>query len=590
MPAPVVVVTAKAHSTRLLGKNMLPLGGEPLAMWSIREAQRQMLETVVATDIPGLADAARKLGCYVVGQNPSLGHVGVIQAAVKDINRTDRPVILLQPTSPFRYGNIVFRCWQKYVEHHETCTVLSANTVHEARLHAGAVHNTGHAVELWDGNVAIYPPGRVGDYTQCQTVRNLPLNSLQIDTEEDYIMACASLELTKPVEPVLPAAMRNILSAILQQHGIVGEVTLVGRPDPTAAPIPQDKPVIYLNHCRGYTGGRCDALFLIANTALRHAGINSELRECALKARVVFIRHNGELPWVLSQLPEIAGKYYPIRESISRADDHLTTGAIAADTLTRCDLRVNFIGLYSPKNILQALPPFHYPAASREIGLLYFANVLRPREEKILPHTSPLLYAFVTHQKNLASTQTRVAAMMAELQCDDYVIVCGGATTKFDPHHKLLFLDCNDHYEGLPEKVFKLLQAFVHRPAFANYTHLCKLDDDMLVQQLFDADFFSTTQYGGVVFRGRGNNGWHLGRCSPDSPWNTTRYAGSFVPWCMGGNGYIVSRDAASKICDREDYKTHIYEDLAVAAAFRDVQIHPDAIDVRKYVKSPIHK
>lgn len=377
MREPVAVITAKQHSERFPGKNMFPLAGQPLALWSVMEALRSGLKTIVSTDIPELAKIAQSKGCSVVTQNPKLGHKGVIEAAVRDTGNLESPVILLQPTSPFRHGNILMRCWDAYESVGRSGTVLTSNVVHNAVVHQESLTNYDSSLTLWDGNVAIYSPGMICEYKSVKTVRNLPINNIQIDTKEDYMMACVITESIKPVAHVLHNSVVNLLVPLFRLHGISGRVTLVGRPN--GQPIPQDRPVIYLNHCRGYEGGRCDALFLIANQAIRRAGINPELRECASKAKFVIVRHNGELEWLLSNLPEITTKYHPLRECINSADDHLTTGCIAADILYSMGIRVNFVGIYSPENVTKALGgdtlAFHYPSISREIALLYSAGV-----------------------------------------------------------------------------------------------------------------------------------------------------------------------------------------------------------------------
>lgn len=117
-------------------------------------------------------------------------------------------------------------------------------------------------------------------------------------------------------------------------------------------------------------------MFLIANEQIKAKGINKELRECALKAKFVVVRHNGELEWLLQNLPEISNKYYPIRDAINSFDDHLTTGAIAADAFSCLGININFIGLYSPKEINEKLDDFHYPPMSREIALLRSSLVI----------------------------------------------------------------------------------------------------------------------------------------------------------------------------------------------------------------------
>lgn len=61
-------------------------------------------------------------------------------------------------------------------------------------------------------------------------------------------------------------------------------------------------------------------------------------------------------------------------------DNHLTTGAIAADMLNAIGLAVNFVGIHRPASFLSLDAKdtniqFHYPALSREIGLFWRAGV-----------------------------------------------------------------------------------------------------------------------------------------------------------------------------------------------------------------------
>lgn len=376
---PIAVITAKAKSTRLPGKNMLPLGNMPLAMWSVAAARQAGLDTVVSTDIPVLKEMAAQNGCRVVHQNiltesgQERTHKDVILAALQETNNADRPVVLLQPTSPFRYGGILKRCWLRFLENNQAATVLTTHVVHDAQIKESALANSGESRTLWDGCVAIYPAGRVCEYSPVVSVRNQHINSLQIDTEDDYINACTAAETYKPVRTVLPQHVYNLLSPVIRRAGIGGHVTIVGRG--TGEPIPQAHPVIYLNHCLGYDGQRCDGLVLIANEHIKQVGIGKELRECANKAKFVIVRHNGELNWLLQSLPEIGDKFYPIRDIIGQLDDHLTTGCIAADMFAMCGCKVNFVGLYAPHTAIHTLTSFHYPALSREIALFDHAGV-----------------------------------------------------------------------------------------------------------------------------------------------------------------------------------------------------------------------
>lgn len=370
---PVAVITAKANSSRLPGKNMLPLGGMPLSLWSVREAARLGLESVVCTDIEELKASSARVGMRVVHQEPMDSHADVIRHALKKCSWEDRPCILLQPTSPFRRGDIVSRCWDAFVNAEGSSTVLTTSVSHEAVVREGTLVNSGSSLELWDGCVAVYPAGKVCDYSSLVAVRNLHCNTIQIDTEEDYIQACSMHEMLKEPKEPLPRSVVNLLRPVFASAGVTGEVTLVGRAD--QRPIPQDRPVAYINHCVGYDGGRCDMLFVIANAHMRKVGINAELRECASKAKVVVVRSNGEIGWLLENLPEIAGKFYPLREAIDAEDDHLTSGCLAAWLLRAVGARVDFRGMYRPAEATKVLLPYHAPALSREIALLRASGV-----------------------------------------------------------------------------------------------------------------------------------------------------------------------------------------------------------------------
>ena len=71
------VITARAGSVRLPGKNMLPVGGVPLALRSVQHAREAGLAPIVTTDIPellaaagGLVDAAGGLARPVAAAAP----------------------------------------------------------------------------------------------------------------------------------------------------------------------------------------------------------------------------------------------------------------------------------------------------------------------------------------------------------------------------------------------------------------------------------------------------------------------------------------------------------------------------------------
>lgn len=354
------VITAKAKSVRLPGKNLLPLGGKPLVWWSIRAAREAGLPVVVCTDSPAVAELAS--GCEVV-DHPTGSHRKAIEHAMRG---RDEPCVLLQPSSPFRCGGIVQACLRAY----DGRAVFTRNTVHDVRIVGECVVQSSEHLSFWDGCVAIFPPGKVCQWYPAKTVRNLPINSLQIDTQEDYVAACAMWEHQRPSQPAIPDFVASMVKAYVLEKGAWSDrVSVVGRPGRIAA----DSAVWHVNHCRGYVD-RCDGVFVIAGPNLVKVGINQELRECAARAKVVLVRDHGSLDWLINNLPEMRGKFLPIGCSTAE-DARLTSGCMLVDMFSRLGCRVELVGKVPPGLIQERLLPFHFPSMSREIGLLHRAGV-----------------------------------------------------------------------------------------------------------------------------------------------------------------------------------------------------------------------
>lgn len=49
--------------------------------------------------------------------------------------------------------------------------------------------------------------------------------------------------------------------------------------------------------------------------------------------------------------------------------------------------------------------------------------------------------------------------------------------TYHDKHAKMLYLRCNDNYEGLPEKMVLMIEQILTLPEFKDVTHILKIDD-----------------------------------------------------------------------------------------------------------------
>ena len=207
---------------------------------------------------------------------------------------------------------------------------------------------------------------------------------------------------------------------------------------------------------------------------------------------------------------------------------------------------------------------------------------------------STILYVFFTHELNFERVNIRIIEMMKNLNNDNYIIVKGIDTnTYYDKDKKVLNINCNDKYEGLPEKVFKSFIYLINNIEFNNYNYFVKLDDDMVIKKLIYeneiTDIINNNYCGNVHNTNNGDRTWHIGKCSKDSIFNTTEYTGKYVPWCLGGYGYIISRYAISLIQNNNNYKEHIYEDLYISILLNENNIKPENITITKYFLSPDH-
>lgn len=207
------------------------------------------------------------------------------------------------------------------------------------------------------------------------------------------------------------------------------------------------------------------------------------------------------------------------------------------------------------------------------------------------------LYCFVTHQARLSQTVDRVKAMLSALRCEQYVIACGGfALDRYLAEQHILELKCGDAYEDLPEKLLCMFRYLTSTAsAMQGWTHLVKLDEDMIIHRLLPAEMRCDFDLGGDISNPpeRMLRSYHIGKCSAESPWNTTQYKGPFCRRPSGGRGYIISRNAAGKICTDENIvqapRQHIYEDVMVALLLLRHNIQPVHLILRPYITSPEH-
>ena len=204
-----------------------------------------------------------------------------------------------------------------------------------------------------------------------------------------------------------------------------------------------------------------------------------------------------------------------------------------------------------------------------------------------------ILYIFISHENNISNIYNRIKTMMDSHNNTNYILVKGGdVSDNYDIDSKILSINCNDKYEGLPEKVLKTYKYIVESSLFNQYSHFIKLDDDMIIKNNMNYNLIKDINYGGKVnFSYNGNRRWHIGRCSKDSFWNSNEYKDKYTPWCLGGYGYIISRNAINLIKNDFTYKHVIYEDLYIAILLKEKNINPHNIENWKsFLVSPDHK
>ncbi len=114
------LITARAGSKRLPGKNIKLLGGKPLIVWSIDVVKNipEICDILVSTDDGVIAEVARSAGASVPWLRPAdlandtASSADVALHALDWYERENGKVdglLLLQPTSPFRTRETVLR-------------------------------------------------------------------------------------------------------------------------------------------------------------------------------------------------------------------------------------------------------------------------------------------------------------------------------------------------------------------------------------------------------------------------------------------------------------------------------------------------
>jgi CMP-N,N'-diacetyllegionaminic acid synthase len=218
------LIAARGGSQRLPGKNLRPLGGRPLLVWSINAASGvpDICDILVSTDSAAIAEVARDAGALAPWLRPAALATDDASSAAVAVHALDwyeqarGPVdglLLLQPTSPFRTRQTVLRGCELFGEHHGRSVIaVSPAKSHPMscfRVEAGMMRPfmSGGDVRSQDlppafvvnGALYLISPERLraqrsfyGDATVPLIIDD-PAQGIDIDTEWDWRLAEAVL-------------------------------------------------------------------------------------------------------------------------------------------------------------------------------------------------------------------------------------------------------------------------------------------------------------------------------------------------------------------------------------------------------------
>jgi len=172
----------------------------------------------------------------------------------------------------------------------------------------------------------------------------------------------------------------------------------------------------------------------------------------------------------------------------------------------------------------------------------------------------------------------------------DIVILCGGNEKESYMENKIIYLKCNDLYDGLPEKMVCAIDFILKQPEFSSVTHILKADDhdtkfnkehiDNLEQR--HSNILNTHDYIGQQIWDYGNYLHHIGRVPLYSFWNNRKLEDSSRPFCSGNATYILSKKAM--MCVNNNFninnldflrKTYVLEDTMMANILYTENIKP---------------
>jgi len=225
------LITARGGSKRIPGKNIRPLGGKPLIVWSINVAKDivGIVDILVSTDGKNILEVAKNAGALVPWSRPpelatdTASSVDVCLHALdwyeKENGRIDG-LMLLQPTSPFRRRKSVLQGIELFSSHqHRPVIGVSKATSHpmwcfeiEGGIMRPFIKGKGLHVQsqnlppayVVNGSFYLISPKDLREHRSFYKSDGVPLvmeelnEDLDIDTKLDWMIAESVLQLHTP--------------------------------------------------------------------------------------------------------------------------------------------------------------------------------------------------------------------------------------------------------------------------------------------------------------------------------------------------------------------------------------------------------
>ena len=160
----VAIIPARGESKGVPKKNIKPLCGKPLILWSIEAAKESKYidRIVVSTEDKEIGEIAQQGGAEVLWRPHELASdtattVSVLQHTLENIPLDI--IVLLQPTSPIRINNLIDRAIERFLEN-EADTLATGFIRHDYQW--GIFNNLPRQqLKGWfydDGNIYIHKP------------------------------------------------------------------------------------------------------------------------------------------------------------------------------------------------------------------------------------------------------------------------------------------------------------------------------------------------------------------------------------------------------------------------------------------------